>query len=492
MMNRLLGWRRHAATRVWLVMVSVAVVVTPPVARGDGGNVSADANGAAEDLARAAADRFAWAVNKADVAAATAECSLPWLNAFGQTAPDAAALKQGLEWYTDFPRRNPNSGIYYRGLTACLPYDQYRKGLDDTGKEPDAERRKVLANLDGLKLAAPDRVLLPRWTMAYSILVRVRDGTATVAGLGPALPDALLKKAVTEGLPYTARRNVVYGRKYGTALTLDVLTPRRHANGAAVIHVLSGDFVSEPLAESDEWVVEPLLSRGYTVVTVTHGGVPRYTIAEIVRDLYRAARFTRYHAADYGIDPDRIGVEGESSGGYLALMLATARAKEPPLADGIDPVGAEDAIDKVSCRVQAAACFFPPSDWLDYGEPNLSVMDVPWGGQRLRSVLEFREFDLARFTFVPVTDKAKVQGFLSRLSPARRVTRDAAPTLIIHGEKDPTVPLQQSRLMTERLNAADVPAELVVKQGAGHGWENMTSDKERIVAWFDRYLARRP
>jgi dipeptidyl aminopeptidase/acylaminoacyl peptidase len=69
------------------------------------------------------------------------------------------------------------------------------------------------------------------------------------------------------------------------------------------------------------------------------------------------------------------------------------------------------------------------------------------------------------------------------------VTKEAAPTLIIHGEKDPTVPLQQSRLMTERLKAADVPAELVVKQGAGHGWENMSSDKERIVAWFDRYLA---
>jgi acetyl esterase/lipase len=306
------------------------------------------------------------------------------------------------------------------------------------------------------------------------------------------LPDAVLKKSAAEGLPYRARRDVVYGRKYGTALTLDVLTPKRGANGAAVIHILSGDFVSQPLAESDEWVVQPLISRGYTVITVTHGSAPRYALSDIVRDLYRAVRFTRYHAGDYGIDPDRIGVTGESSGGYLALMLATARVEEPPLADGIDPSGVTDTVDKVSCRVQATACFFPPSDWLDYGEPNLCVLDVPWGGQRLRSILEPREFDLARFTFVPVTDKAKVQGFLSRLSPARRVTKDAAPTLIIHGEKDPTVPLQQSRLMTKRLIAAGVPADLVVKPGAGHGWEDVTSDKERIVAWFDRYLARRP
>src|SRR3954471_19132395 len=113
MMNQLRWSRRHAlgATRLWLVLVSFAVLATPFVARGDGGNVRADANGAEDDLARAAADRFARAVDKADVAAATAECSLPWLNAFGQTAPDAPALKQGLEWYTDLPRRNPNSGL---------------------------------------------------------------------------------------------------------------------------------------------------------------------------------------------------------------------------------------------------------------------------------------------------------------------------------------------------------------------------------------------
>ena len=65
-------------------------------------------------------------------------------------------------------------------------------------------------------------------------------------------------------------------------------------------------------------MVQPLISRGYTVITVTHGNIPKYTVSEIVRDLYRAARFTRSHAGDYGIDPDRIGATGESSGGYLA------------------------------------------------------------------------------------------------------------------------------------------------------------------------------
>jgi acetyl esterase/lipase len=201
-------------------------------------------------------------------------------------------------------------------------------------------------------------------------------------------------------------------------------------------------------------------------------------------------RFTRFHARDYSVDPNRIGVTGSSSGGYLALMLATARANEPPLADGIDPMGKEDEIDSVSCRVQAAGCFFPPTDWLDYGAKNKCVLDADWGGPQLQSMLEFREFDKARFTFVPVQDRAKIQGLLSDLSPARRVTKDAAPTLILHGEKDPTVPLQQSQLMIERLKAAGDHGELVVKPGAGHGWEGETRDLDRIAQWFDRYLAR--
>jgi acetyl esterase/lipase len=225
---------------------------------------------------------------------------------------------------------------------------------------------------------------------------------------------------------------------------------------------------------------------------VVHGGLPKFTVAEAMRDVYRAVRFTRFHASDYGIDPNRIGVTGSSSGGYLALMLATARANEPPLADRSDPLGAPDEIDAVSCRVQAAGCYYPPTDWLDYGGENKSVLDVKWGGPQLRSMLEFRDFDVARFTFVPVTDRAEIDRRLSDLSPARRVTNETAPTIIFHGDKDPTVPLQQSQLMIDRLRAAGVPAELVVKTGAGHGWPDEHRDLDQICRWFDRYLARKP
>jgi acetyl esterase/lipase len=463
--------------------------VGPTLARAEAEHAQAAAIDA-DDLARAAADRFARAIDHADVAAATSECSLPHLNLFGDIAPDAASRKQSLEWFTEFARRHPEAGVYYRGITACVPFDDFRRALGNAPQDPKADRKR-LANLDPLKLGASDRVVFVRWMYAYSILVRVRDGKATVAGLGPGLPEAAMKNLVAAARPYREVRDVVYGRTYGAALTLDVLTPIHGANGAAVLCIQSGDFVSQPLAESDNYVLEPFLLHGYTVITVVHGGFPKYTIAETIRHVERAVRFIRFHARDYAIDPHRIGVTGSSSGGYLALMLATAGAKEPPLADESDPVGKPDEIDAVSCRVQAAGCYFAPTDWLDYGAENKCVLDASFGPQ-LQAMFQFYEFDKRRFTFTPITDRARIVRVLADISPARRVTKETAPILLLHGENDPTVPLQQSQLMIERLKAAGVPAKLVIKPGAGHGWNGQDKDLDQVRLWFDTNLARRP
>src|SRR5438552_3122555 len=83
---------------------------------------------------------------------------------------------------------------------------------------------------------------------------------------------------------FTRSRDVIYGKKYGMALTMDVFTPTRNANGAAVIAVISGGFFSraemiQPLMYSE------LVRRGYTVFTVLHGSQPKFTIPEIIGDL---------------------------------------------------------------------------------------------------------------------------------------------------------------------------------------------------------------
>ena len=68
------------------------------------------------------------------------------------------------------------------------------------------------------------------------------------------------------------------------------------------------------------------------------------------------------------------------------------------------------------------------------------------------------------------------------------VSPDDAPTRIIHGDKDVLVPIQQAELIVTRLKEVAVPAEVIIKPGAGHGWPNIGNDMPTIVDWFDKYL----
>ena len=174
---------------------------------------------------------------------------------------------------------------------------------------------------------------------------------------------------------FTRTEDVVYGRKDGTALTMDVFRPKAKANGAGVIVVVSGGFVSSHSAINPAFAL-PLLDRGYTVFTVVPGSQPRYTVPEIIGDMNRAVRFIRFHAKDYGIDPGRLGVCGASAGGHLSLMLATAGKTGDP--------AAKDPVDRESSRVQAVACFFPPTDMLNYGAPGKEIIHAKDHGKSFR------------------------------------------------------------------------------------------------------------
>src|SRR5690349_12838888 len=91
-------------------------------------------------------------------------------------------------------------------------------------------------------------------------------------------------RAGDEKLPYTRVQDVVYGRKDGTALTMDVFIPKKDANGAAVIYVISGGWFSSHAAINPK-VMQVFVQRGYTVFAVVHGSQPRYTIPEILQDM---------------------------------------------------------------------------------------------------------------------------------------------------------------------------------------------------------------
>ncbi len=280
---------------------------------------------------------------------------------------------------------------------------------------------------------------------------------------------------------FTRTEDVIYGRKFGTALTLDVFTPKQNANGAAIIWVASGGWFS-----SHDWVnagaAGEYLKRGYTVFAVVHGSQPKYTIPEVLEDMHRAVRFIRSRAEQYKIDPDRIGITGGSAGGHLSLMQGTAGTTGKP--------DAKDPVDRFSSRVQAVACFYPPTDFLNYGKPGENAI-----GRGIlkdfRAPFDFHEMDAKTKSFVPITDEERILTIGRNISPVNHVTSDDPPTLIIHGDADFLVPIQQAEIIVEKLKEAGVTAELVMKKGAAHGWADMGKDVVTFGDWFDKHLAKK-
>jgi acetyl esterase/lipase/predicted amidohydrolase len=276
------------------------------------------------------------------------------------------------------------------------------------------------------------------------------------------------------------QEDVIYGRKDGTALTLDVFTPEGNANGAGIVLVVSGGFFSSHEAINPGFVT-PFLDRGYTVFAVVHGSQPRYTVPEIITDMNRAVRFIRHHADDYGISPDRIGITGASAGGHLSLMLGTAGTEGDP--------DAREPVDRQSSRVQAVACFFPPTDFLNFGGPGQEKLRASDHARPFRPAFDYFERDEETNLLEPITEEARLRQITADISPITHVSEDDPPTLIIHGDRDELVPLQQSEVMVEALEEAGVEAKLVVKEGAAHGWPTIAKDLESFADWFDEHLA---
>lgn len=260
--------------------------------------------------------------------------------------------------------------------------------------------------------------------------------------------------------------DVVYGRKYGTALTLDVFQPDK-PNGAGIAFMVSGGFYSSHDAINPGFL-QPFLGRGYTVFAVVHGSQPRFIIPEIETDIHRAIRFIRLNSHRYGVKPNRIGITGASAGGHLSLTMAAKGTKGDP--------GAKDPVDRESSEVQAAACFFPPTDFLNYSRP----------GEDAVGVGTLKDFKGA---FGSQSDTPEGRQKLGReISPIYYIHSNMPPVLIIHGDADKLVPIYQAEIFVERAEALGRTARLVTREGKQHGWPGMEKDLEVLADWFDEHL----
>jgi acetyl esterase/lipase len=260
--------------------------------------------------------------------------------------------------------------------------------------------------------------------------------------------------------------DVIYGRKFGTALTLDVFQPSK-TNGLGILFMVSGGWFSAHEAiHPDSY--RPLLARGYTVFAVVHGSQPKFTITEIVPDIHRAVRFIRHNAAHYGVDPARLGITGGSAGGHLSLTMGTQGTQGDPKA--------KDPVDRESSEVQCVACFFPPTDFLNYSRPG-------------EDGVGFGILKGFKAAFGPRADVPEERQKLGReISPIYFIHSNQPPILIIHGDADTLVPIYQSRTFVKRCQEVGATAKLVEREGKNHGWPEMGKDLEVFADWFDEHL----
>jgi acetyl esterase/lipase len=279
------------------------------------------------------------------------------------------------------------------------------------------------------------------------------DGQSADAGSGPIA---------------TIEPDIIYGRVDALALTYDLLKPTAEPNGATVIFMVSGGWVSRwfdpQLAMAPEVqgisLVHDLLLDGYHVVLLRHGSSPRYKVPDAVDHVKRAIQHLRTTAVDRGLDPERIGSFGLSAGGHLSLMLATQGGSDAPRPLRRERLG-RDGVRSDRAPIAAAVAWFPPVELSDSVGPNTAF-----------PALDF--------------DPDKVE----EVSPLRHVDDGDAPALLMHGTRDRLVPIAASEAMKAAYDEAGIDAEYHVFEGAGHGFQgdDARRSSELAKAWFDRWL----
>ena len=213
---------------------------------------------------------------------------------------------------------------------------------------------------------------------------------------------------------------------------------------------------------ADLGILENLARRGYAAASVSYRLAPKHKYPAQIEDAKTAVRFLRANAKQFDVDPDRVAALGFSAGGHLALLLGTTTP-----ADGLDGKLLPDVSSKVQCVID----FFGPTDMSLYA-------DTPGVAETF----------IASFLGKECLTDARCY---KRASPIEYVTKQAAPTLIIHGTVDLVVPIIHSERMYDKLKDAGVPTEFVKIRWKGHGWEDREATRtaaDAALTFLDTHL----
>ena len=206
------------------------------------------------------------------------------------------------------------------------------------------------------------------------------------------------------------------------------------------------------------------LRKGYAVASINYRLSQHAIFPAQIKDCKAAVRWLRANSNRYGLDPKRIGVWGSSAGGHLvALLGTTGEVKEFDKGRNL----------KVSSRVQAVCDYFGPTDFSKISRfPSRIRHDAPDSPE-------------SKLIGSPIQENKKAA---QRANPITYVTKDDPPFLIIHGDRDQSVPHNQSQLLYEALKKAGVQVKFHTVKGAGHGRFNSPEVNKMVDDFFDKHL----
>jgi len=252
--------------------------------------------------------------------------------------------------------------------------------------------------------------------------------------------------------------------------------PRNGDLKPAIVYFPGGGFTSAAWNKFIEMRMA-LASAGFVVAAAEYRTVPDTFPAPVI-DGKAAVRYLREHAAEYGIDPSRIGVLGDSAGGYMAQMLA--------LTNGEKTFDRGDNLAQ-SSDVQAAATLYGISNLLNIGEGFPQAIQKVHQSPAVTEALlvhgsAFRDWPGATIASDPQKALAA--------SPMGHIRGKKPPFLIMHGSADTLVSPVQSQQLYRALKKEGNPADYVLLEGAEHGDDSWYQKPviERVVNWFKTTL----
>ncbi len=250
-------------------------------------------------------------------------------------------------------------------------------------------------------------------------------------------------------------RDVEYGRAGERSLKLDIYQPNeRAAERLPVIVWIHGGGWRGGNKSSGGRLTGFVGTGNFVGVSVGYRLSGEAIWPAQIHDCKAAIRWVRANAADYGIDPDRIGVWGSSAGGHLVSLLGTS--------GDIKELEGECGTPDVSSRVACVVDFCGPTDMVIFKH---SAADLLFGSK-------------------PADER---QAEAKAASPAAHVSKDDPPILIVHGTKDGTVPIEQAELFHEKLKKNEVDVTFVRIEGGGHGIGGPEVMK-CVTSFFDKHL----